>query len=390
MRETAQILDLWKQCQESGESVVLATVVRTRGSSYRLPGARLLLTPTGARAGSVSGGCLEDDLLKKAWWLTRNGPVIRRYDTTPEGEIATGGFGLGCNGIIHVLLEQNPSVLTLIREVATRRRPAVIAHLIAPESRAGERLTLDTAGERLTLDTAGERLTLDTDGVAASNLSDARLSPSLESKARERLSSPASETILLDGSEFFIETLAPAVRLLVFGAGDDAVPVTEMANFLGWEVFVLDGRSHYARAEKFPRAKGVMVYQPAEPEFLSLIDPWTVVVLMSHSYSQDLSALKHLAARPPHYLGALGPRKRTEQLMSDAGLDSGRLAPSLHAPMGLDIGADGPEQVALSVIAEIQAALNGRAGGPLRQRAGSIHAPEGETSAAWVRSIVCA
>ena len=103
MKELEQILRLWKEAEQSGESAVLATVVKTHGSSYRLPGARLLLTPNGQRAGSVSGGCLEDDLIKKAYWLTERGPVIRKYDTTPDGEIAS-GFGLGCSGVIDVLL----------------------------------------------------------------------------------------------------------------------------------------------------------------------------------------------------------------------------------------------------------------------------------------------
>ena len=133
MKDIAEILALWDQARCAGESAVLATVVRTQGSSYRLPGARMLLTRTGKRAGAVSGGCLEDDLVKKAWWLTENGPVIRRYDTTADGELATGGYGLGCNGIIHVLLEritpQQPSVLPLIRNVRTERKSAVIKHL---------------------------------------------------------------------------------------------------------------------------------------------------------------------------------------------------------------------------------------------------------------------
>lgn len=372
MKEVAQILELWNQAQQAGESVVLATVVRTRGSSYRLPGARLLLTSGGRHAGSVSGGCLEDDLLKKSWWLTESGPVIRRYDTTPEGEIATGGYGLGCNGIIHVLLERDSSILNLLRNVTDQRRAAAVAHIIAPEARAGQRLTIDT------------------EGIVGHNLGRNELASAIETEARQTLSSGASQTALLDGCEFFLETLAPAVRLLVFGAGDDAVPVVNMANFLGWQVFVLDGRSHFARRERFPRADAVMVYRPEEPRVLSLVDPWTVAVVMSHSYSQDLAALKDLAGTPPRYLGVLGPRKRTEQLVSDAGLAPGDLSPALHSPMGLDIGADGPQQVALSVIAEIQASLNGREGGPLRQRAGSIHAPESKTAAGWIRSVVCA
>src|SRR6185312_1955166 len=128
MKELEHILRLWSHVKAAGESAVLATVVWTRGSSYRSPGAHLLVTRNGRRAGSVSGGCLEDDLVKKAWWLTENGPTIRRYDTTADGEISTAEYGLGCNGTIDVLLERvmpsKSSFLDLVRDVRTHRRSA--------------------------------------------------------------------------------------------------------------------------------------------------------------------------------------------------------------------------------------------------------------------------
>lgn len=327
MKELERILELWAAAQSAGECAVLATVVQTRGSSYRLPGARLLITQSGQRAGSISGGCLEEDLVKKAFWLTEKGRVVRRYDTTPDGEISAGGFGLGCNGVIHVLLERlspgQASALDIIRDVRATRRPASIEHVLTPG------------------------------GV-------------------------------------WVETLEPATRLLVYGAGDDAVPVTELARNLGWEVYVFDGRAHYARREKFPRAHRVAVRgkDDAVP-----IDSWTVAVIMSHSYSQDLEVLRELSSQPPRYLGILGPAKRTAQLIADAGLDAATLAPRMHAPMGLDIGADGPEQVALAVIAEIQSVLNGRPGRSLSGRGGPIHSREADDPGEEkfeVRSIVCA
>ncbi len=381
MKDIERILELWASARRAGESAVLATVVKTRGSSYRLPGARLLLTRDAQRAGSVSGGCLEDDLLKKAYWMTNNGPVIRRYDTTPDGEIAA-EYGLGCNGIIHVLLErvspQSAGILDLIDSVQTQRRPAVIAHRIDPAEAAGERLILDT------------------DGNLNHNLSNPELVATLSANANAALAEGASRFVsaAVNGfsGEAFIETLVPAVRLLVFGAGDDAIPLTRFARALGWRVSVLDGRSHYARAEKFPEADEVIV-QPARHSGAPNVDRWTVAVLMSHSYSQDLENLRALAAQPLPYLGILGPRKRALELLSDAGLNHERLAPALHSPMGLDIGADGPEQVALAVVAEIQATLNGRHGGLLRDRSGSIHAQAQDAEnpeALWIRSIACA
>jgi xanthine/CO dehydrogenase XdhC/CoxF family maturation factor len=344
MKEIAQILDLWSAVSAAGEEAVLATVAKTQGSSYRLPGARLLLTKRGQRVGAISGGCLEDDVVKKAWWLTEKGPVVRRYDTTPENEISTGGYGLGCSGIVHVLMERVSSgraeILDVIRRVRLTRQAEQVAHVLKPEAEAGRHLY-----------------------------------------------EPAEfET---KGRELFLETLVPAVRLLIFGAGDDAIPLSEAAKFLGWEVFVYDGRSHYARPEKFPQADAVTVRSPGDPA--PPADPWTVAVLMSHSYSQDLQALCELAPLPFPYLGILGPNKRTLQLLVDAGFEHGQTTAKLHGPMGLDIGADGPEQVALAVIAEIQASLNGRDGGALSTRDGSIHArDEADRAAVWTQSIVCA
>lgn len=331
MKDLEQILQLWESETRSGEPAVLATVVKTEGSSYRLPGARMLLTKHGRHAGSISGGCLEADLLKKAWWLTENGPAVRRYDTTADGEISATGFGLGCNGVVYVLLERVDSaspVLRLIKDVRLRRQPAYIAHAIAPAGEAGQRLT-------------------------AASLSDPCLSQFAE------------------GREVFLETIRPAVRLLVFGAGDDAIPLAELAKYLGWQVSVSDGRSHYARREKFPGADTVSIWSKtnAIPE----IDQWTAAVIMTHSYSQDLDVLRELAPLPLRYLGVLGPHKRTCQLLADLGLAAPALPSRLHSPTGLDIGADGPHQVALAILAEIQATLNGRDGGALRNRPGSIH-----------------
>lgn len=377
MKELEPILQLWRRTEQAGESAVLATVVRTRGSSYRLPGAHLLVTSGGKRAGSVSGGCLEDDLVKKAWWFTEKGAVIRRYDTTADGEIATGGYGLGCNGTIDVLLERivpgARSTLTLASEVNARRQVAAMAHIIEPANPAGRRLIIDT------------------EGSVSANVGDSRIAAILEVHTRAALAAGPSRHLTLDCLEIFIETLLPAVRLVIYGGGDDAVPLTKIAKFLGWEVMVFDGRAHYATPERFPLADRVAVRQPEQA--VTVIDRWTVAVIMNHSFSQDLQVLKELAPVPLLYLGVLGPRKRTRQLFADSGLNERSLKSDLHTPMGLDIGADGPEQVALAVMAEIQASLNGRRGGPLRDGGGSIHAREDDHPAdasISLRSIVCA
>lgn len=358
MSEIDKLLSLWAHSEEAGEDAVLATVVKTQGSSYRLPGARLLITRPGARAGSVSGGCLEDDLVRKAWWLTESGAFVRRYDTTPDGEIAM-EFGLGCNGIIHVLLERVSAgnrVMSLIRESRLRRASAVIAHLLQPAEHVGSRLILDTAGH-ISHDIADEALA-DALG-AASRAARARHEPCLYNDSR---------------CEAFVETLAPAIRLLIFGAGDDAVALASLAKHFGWQVEVYDGRAHYARADRFPMVDTVVTRLPGMIRELTL-DPWTVAVTMSHSYTQDLEVLTELSGVSPlPYVGVLGPRKRAEQMFREAGLEQWADSSNLNTPMGLDIGAEGPDQVALAVVSEIQAVMNGRKGGPLSQRLGSIHA----------------
>jgi xanthine/CO dehydrogenase XdhC/CoxF family maturation factor len=192
--------------------------------------------------------------------------------------------------------------------------------------------------------------------------------------------------------EAFVEVLTPPIQLLVFGAGDDAVPVIELAKYFGWRVSVVDGRAHYARRERFPMADEVLVRPAGRSGMQAAIDCWTAAILMTHSYSQDLEVLGELSAIPLAYLGILGPRKRTIQLLDEAGISASSIGPALHGPMGLDIGADGPEQVALAIVAEIQATFNGRQGGFLRERAGSIHSEEkgsDETPGNWVPSIAC-
>jgi xanthine/CO dehydrogenase XdhC/CoxF family maturation factor len=382
MRETDQILSLWAECEQACESAVLATVVRTRGSSYRLPGARLLITAQGRRAGSISGGCLEDDLVKKAWWLTEGSRrTIRRYDTHPDDD-GSPAYGLGCNGIIDILLERvtadEKDVLTLLNSVRETRRPAAVAHVLQPQPLAGRRIYIPRDGQGIN----------EVDDDLATQLA-AAASAALDQRSSCHVFIPRdSEPV-----EAFIEVLAPPVHLLVFGAGDDAIPVTELAHYLGWTVSVSDGRAHYARPGRFPSANVVRTANPeaSGDQADAHIDQWTAAVLMSHSYSQDLAALRLLARTPLRYLGILGPRKRTVQLLIDSGLDASDLAVPLHSPMGLDIGADGPQQVALSVITEIQASLNGRLGGPLRERVGAIHSrAEEDTPAFTVHSIVCA
>lgn len=385
MKELDQILDIWEEAGQAGDSAILATIVKINGSSYRRCGARMIITSRGRKAGSISGGCLEGDILKKGWWLTEGGrSAIRKYDSTSD-EDAAFEFGLGCNGIVHVLLERletkDVSPLSLLRLCRELRQPGVIATVISSEE------------STISL---GQRLLLYPDGSPHTDISERWLVEAVETDAKACREEEKSKHLLYEAAngaiEIFFEVIQPPVRLLVFGAGDDAQPVVQLAKAMGWSVTVLDGRSHYARAERFPAADQVMVLRLDDVlEHLGL-DEQTVAVVMTHSYSQDGAILKALLPAPLPYLGVLGPRRRTDLLVQEKGFDPNELGSNFHSPVGLDIGADAPEEVALAILSEIQAALNARAGGMLRNQPGPIHQRDeanGETEERPIRSAAC-
>lgn len=312
---------------------VLATLVAVEGSSYRRPGARLLVTSDGSRIGSISGGCLEEDVMARAARVHATGtPEAVVYDTTSENDLVW-GVGLGCHGVVRVILEKLPPQPGWARALAANfaaRRPtalAVVHHGDAPQ----------TWGTRL-----------------------------------------AAPGDCPDPEAVFLETIRPPTALAVFGAGDDAQPLVHFATELGWHVTVADPRATFATAARFPAAD-VCIVAPAD-QLVARVAPGrdALAAVMTHHYVHDVPILRDLLARPLAYLGLLGPRKRAGKILQDlaaAGLtidDTHRRR--LHAPIGLDLGADTPEQVALSILAEMQATLTQRDGRPLRERERPIHA----------------
>jgi xanthine dehydrogenase accessory factor len=353
MKDDGLILAAWAEAVRHNAPAILATVVKVSGSAYRSPGARMLLTESGVRIGSISGGCLEGDVLKKAWWLTGDRrAAMRVYDNSSEEE-AIWEFGLGCNGIVHVLLERwqagsNPLTVELLKSCSKGPRGGVLATLIS--------------GDRV-----GENLAIFPDGAIEGDLQ----SGAVLQHARQVFASTESVVKEIDGAEVFLEYVAPPLPLIVVGAGQDALPLVRFAKDLGWHVTVVDGHSNQARPERFPLADRVLVCDPSHPLAGLEINRNTCAVLMSHSYPQDEAFVKELLPLDIRYLGVLGPRKRTDRMIAAAGLVN---APHLHSPVGLDIGADSPEEIALSIVSEIQATLTGREGGMLLRRAGPIHA----------------
>jgi len=350
MKDDGLILAAWAEAVRQNSPAILATVVKVSGSAYRSPGARMLLTEAGIRTGSISGGCLESDVLKKAWWITGDRPAaLRVYDNSSDEE-AIWEFGLGCNGIVHVLLERwsagaRPLTVDLLQDCSTGPGGGVLASIISGD-RVGQKLAIFPDGT-LRTEISGHQIVL---------------------HAREVFESGESAVIEIDGQEVFLEYVAPPLPLLIVGAGQDALPLVRFAKELGWQVTVVDGHSNQARPERFPSADRVLVCDPVHPLRGLTVNRNTCAVIMSHSYPQDEAFVKALLPKPIRYLGVLGPRKRTDRML--AGLE----APAhLHSPVGLDIGADSPEEIALSVVSEIQAALTGREGGMLLHRPGPIH-----------------
>jgi xanthine dehydrogenase accessory factor len=354
MAELRQILDLWRTARAQGEDVCLATVVRVEGSAYRKPGARMLLTSGGRRAGTVSGGCLEAEIQKKAWWLTEAGPTVQRYSSFYD-EDSEMPYGLGCGGTVHVLLERGDAVdrtLSALAYGVEQRADVAIVSVIDTDAAKG----------------AGLRFILADDGYVFAGDDDERWREPAEKAMRDRISCwPGGEPSI------FVEYAAPPQSLFVYGAGDDALPLVEFAHRLGWTVTVVDGRSHLARPERFVEATDVLVSRAFDDLPPQERD---AAVILTHSYEQDRSALRALLPRTLAYIGILGPRRRTERLLAEVapgiGLSLDECRSRLHYPVGLKIGAKDPVGIALSIVAEIHAVLERRAAGARHSTAAHV------------------
>ena len=354
MRDLRDLLAAFDGLSARGELGVLATVVEVEGSTYRRAGARALLLPDGEIAGLISGGCLEGDLLERAIGVRESGAAVRvRYDHRGEDDLLW-GLGLGCAGLVDVLLQPvsrgEPGPFPRLREALGAAEPLALATVVAREGEVAPEI-----GAAWEL-SAGERAALLERGHAC--------------------------TRWREGQGFRVEILeeliAPPVPLLVLGAGPDVVPVARLAAALGFAVRVVDPRPALVRADRFPEAE-LLACPPEEAPARIAVTPSCVALVMSHHYLHDKAFLGWLLATPARYVGVLGPKRRTEDLLRDLraeGVPVGEEAlERLYAPAGLDLGADGPEAIALALLAEIQAVLARRPGGPLRDRKGPIHDP---------------
>ncbi|AFZ12371.1 Xanthine dehydrogenase [Crinalium epipsammum PCC 9333] len=374
MKELQDILKTFEQIKHSRSAI--ATVVKTSGSVYRRPGARMLITESGQMVGAISGGCLESDIVERSQPLIlHNGePILVEYDTTASNDLVW-GLGMGCNGTVQVLIESlhcgsAQNQLEFIAECFRYHQPGVVATVF------------DIKGEVAA--SIASRLYLHSDGTVKSEIGDRQLAAYLQHDAYGVLTEGKTKVVsysLDHGSvDVLIEVIRPPVPLLVFGAGYDAVPIVQLAKQLGWHVTVIDRRPAYATRDRFPDADEIIVCHPEELSTKLNLNPQMVAVVLTHNYLSDQMLLQTLLPSPVRYLGLLGAKPRSQQLLEDLRkegfIPSKNQLQRLYAPVGLDIGAETAAEIALSVVAEIQAVLAQREGNHLRFRQGSIH---GET-----------
>ena len=338
MSEIDTLLDEAAARRSRGERIALATVVSVRGSSYRRPGARLLVPEDGSPIGLISGGCLEEEAARLAREaLVLDAPLLVTIDHSAEGD-ELWGSGLGCRGVIKLLAEPPSMAHETLDALVAARREGRASYLLTGLDGERRQLTAteaDALGERAALAVAHGRPTL------------------------------LGESVL--------DPILPPLHVVVCGAGPDAGPLVAAAMRQGWRVDVADPRRSFLRPERFPGARLVDA-EPGDVGVATDAGEWTAAVVMSHDLMRDAAFVEGLVRRGLAYLGVLGPRDRTERLLSElAEPPTEADLRVLHAPAGLDIGADGAEQVATAIVAEILAVVHGRAGGRLRERSGSIH-----------------
>jgi Xanthine and CO dehydrogenases maturation factor, XdhC/CoxF family len=376
MRELDAIISKYEELKIQNIGCVLATVVHVEGSSYRRAGARMLVDEFGTITGAISGGCLEGDALRKALYaLEIQENRLVTYDTSDEDD-AVVGAQLGCNGIIQVLFEpidftSNENACEILSKASKMEEPVVLT--------IG--FNLDDRKDQL-----GTMMIASSSEVMVSKSLDEKVTEVLLKESKSVLDKNESSFVALElnGSQLqaFVQVLQPPVKLILVGAGNDAQLLAQQAELLGWKVFVTDGRPTHANKERFAGSCQVIVSKPEETLKNIHIDARTCFVLMSHNYNYDLAVLELLLNKPQlFYIGILGPLKKYNRMLDDLeqkGLQiSQHDLTKIHAPVGLEIGAETPAEIGLSILAEIQSVLKEKQARPLKHRSTPIHDREG-------------
>jgi xanthine dehydrogenase accessory factor len=373
MKELRTIIEEYARINFSERKAAMATVVKVRGSSYRSPGARMLITDDGRWVGSISGGCLEGDALRKARQvMSSNMPMTVTYDTREESNQKL-GIGLGCNGVIDVLIEPlteasgKSGAIKLFRDVMGSNKTYALGTVIGTNILSGEKLFI-SGDQHLISSFTNKELA-------------SAVSADIQSIFTNRKSESRSYTINGEEFEVFLELIQPTITLMIFGGGFDARPVSQIGKSLGWNVVVTDECVAHIAPIFFPAADKLTLCDRAFIERDFNIDSSTACVLMSHNYEYDRDVLRNILKSPTPYIGILGPRKRFDKMLTEFEnegiiLTSADLS-RIHSPIGLDIGAETPDEIALAIVGEIQGKFSNRSGGFLKYRQGPIHERQG-------------
>jgi len=370
MSELTDVLSAIESLSARGEKLALATIVAVRGSTYRRPGARLLVPEEGEMVGNISGGCLENDVADVAKIVMREGMArIVSFDLTADDD-EVWGWGLGCNGAFELFVEpagKAAEVAGALRMALEEERPIAMITV------------LDSSVPNVE---QGDRLLVKPDGVTEGSLGDAPFEMAAREAALEQLAAERSEIRTLPGSEgearAFVEVLEPPLRLLICGAGHDAAPVIDASAALGWSPIVVDDRPEFLNRDRFPNAADfVFVERPDKVAEIASLDARTHVVVMTHNFLRDKEYLRSLLSSPVRFIAMLGPAVRTNRLLAELreeGVDISEAdMAKIRGPAGLDLGAEGPSEIAAAIVAEIVAVKRQRGAGFLKDRPGPIH-----------------
>lgn len=346
MQESSAIVQAYDAAMAAGIACALATVVHVQGSSYRRPGARMLVTETGQMTGAISGGCLEGDALRKAVLAMSQGKnKLVIYDTTDD-EDASIGIQLGCNGIVSILFEplqeKDSKPIAALRNTLQTRMPQWVCTVFAPNhDRHLGTMDLQSLSETIENQMVHHLLQQHVDKQASTHFE-------YQEGGLEHVC--------------FLDYCLPPIALYLVGAGNDAIPLIKMAKILGWLTILVDGRVTHANVQRFPDAFEILVGKPSEILPKIQVDNRTALVLMTHNYQYDLSMLESLLTVDLPYIGLLGPSGKRSRILSEIQDKGVNLATinlnKLYGPTGLDLGAETANQIALSICAEIMAVVH--------------------------------
>ena len=367
MREISDIISAYHAAIAENKKTALATVVSVEGSSYRRPGARMLITEDGMLTGAISGGCLEGDALRKALLAIReNKNKLVTYDTTDEDD-ARFGVQLGCNGIVHILFEpldqHNPTnPVELLKRLNFQRRPGLVTTFFSLSNKDWQPGTAFTV--------VGAEVINNTNVLVPQDLY--QLFQTQSGGALQNQVTTISEAGDLQA---LMQVVQPAVSLVIVGAGNDAIPLASLSRLIGWETTIVDGRPTHTNSGRFPGADRIIVSKAGAVLDQLPFDDLTAFVLMTHNYNYDLEMLRQLITREITYIGLLGPVSKLRRMMQELGSDDSALAKfsNIFSPVGLDIGAETADEIALSVTAEIMSVMRKTGAGSLRNKKEPIH-----------------